>query len=182
MDINKGMLVIGRAAVILFVSSSAAMAIIPGQLSMSGELIEAGCEIDPQSRHLSVDFGEIAARDINFKNESRTSRPFSIRLTGCSTLIGGDGVSHYPLASITFLGDIAGSDASVLKVDGAGEGFGIRIRDRHGATLIFGRESPGYELSENDSVLRFTATLVPVHNFIKAGDFFASARFFIDYQ
>ncbi|MEX6032568.1 hypothetical protein [Providencia hangzhouensis] len=36
----------------------------PGDIVMQGELIEASCTIDPESRELWVNFGEISARGI----------------------------------------------------------------------------------------------------------------------
>ena len=85
-------------------------------------------------------------------------------------------------ATITFTGNASSQDPTVLIPDGEGKGFGIQIRDRHGEILTFGEPSSGYLLSDENNTLKFTATLVPVQQHIKAGDFYAVTRFFMDYN
>lgn len=45
--------------------------------------------------------------------------------------------------------------------------------------LTIGQPSPGYDLSNGSNILRFTASLVPVNKHIKAGEFYAIARFLL---
>ncbi|WP_256664115.1 fimbrial protein [Klebsiella michiganensis] len=85
-------------------------------------------------------------------------------------------------ATITFTGNASSQDPTVLIPDGEGKGFGIQIRDRRGEVLTFGEPSSGYLLSDENNTLKFTASLVPVQQHIKAGDFYAVTRFYMDYN
>lgn len=159
-----------------------ASTVTPGKLAMSGELIEAACSIDPESREIDVEFGAVSASLINASKEGSVTRPLYIRLTGCSVVKRGSGGTLYPYATVTFMGNTFRSDPTALSVNGDADGFGIRLRDRNGEILTIGRPSSGYELSDEDNVLKFTASLVPVHQHIKAGEFYAIAQFFMDYN
>ena len=156
--------------------------VTPGKLAMSGELIEAGCSLDPNSRDIEVEFGDVSASLINRNDEGNITRPVLVRLTGCSVVKRGNDGSLYPYASVTFIGNAAASDPTTLLVSGKADGFGIRLRDSQGELLTLGQPSPGYELSETDNVLKFTVSLVPVQKYIKAGEFTAVAQFFMDYH
>lgn len=163
-------------------ASALGSTVTPGKLAMSGELIEAACSIDPASHNIEVEFGNVAASQINSNDEGNITRPFLVRLTGCSVVKrGGDG-SLYPYASVTFIGNAAASDPTTLLINGEADGFGIRLRDRQGEILTLGKPSQSYELNDKDNVLKFSASLVPVEKYIKAGEFTAVAQFFMDYN
>jgi len=154
----------------------------PGKMAMSGELIETACSIDPNSREISIEFSNVSASMINASEEGNISRPLFIRLTGCSVVKKENGGSFYPYATVTFMGNTTRSDPTALLISGKADGFGIRLRDKNGVAVTIGKPSPGYELSDEDNVLKFTASLVPVNQHIKAGEFYAIANFFMDYN
>jgi len=154
----------------------------PGQLALSGELVAAACDIDPKSRALWVDFGNVSARDINMVQEDKLIRPFMVHLIGCHSFGSQHQSSAVAYATITFNGNASTEDPTVLIPSGNGKGFGIKIRDHNGEVLTFGEPSSGYLFSDENNTLRFTATLVPVQKYIQAGDFYAVARFFMDYN
>ncbi|WP_058910661.1 fimbrial protein [Entomohabitans teleogrylli] len=156
--------------------------VTPGELAISGEIIAAACDIDPNSREMWVAFDDVTARDIHMNAENKLIKPIKVHLTGCSPYDSGDKEGRYPYATITFTGNAAANDPTVLMPDGEGKGFGIRLHNQHGSVLTFGQPSPGYELSDGQNILRFTASLVPVHQHIQAGDFYAVARFYMDYN
>ncbi|WP_336221746.1 fimbrial protein [Citrobacter amalonaticus] len=156
--------------------------VTPGKLAMSGELIESACGLDPNSRDIEVEFGEVSASLIHHNDESSITRPLLVRLTGCSVVTRGNDGALYPYASITFIGNAAASDPTTLLVSGKADGFGIRLRDSQGEILTLGQPSPEYELSGTNNVLKFSASLVPVEKYIKAGEFTAVVQFFMDYN
>lgn len=168
---------------LFFSADTLASSITPGKVEMSGELIETACGIDPLSREIWVDFGDVSARDINMDSESHLTKDFNVHLTGCRVIKNKTAADDsFPYATITFIGNSAPHDPSALLVTGEGEGFGIHLRNQHGSMLTIGQPSPGYDLSNGSNILRFTASLVPVNKHIKAGEFYAIARFFIDYN
>lgn len=169
-------------ALVGFTSAAAPSTVTMGKFAMSGELIEAACSIDPNTRDVEVEFGEVSASLINRNDEGNITRPFRVRLIGCSMVKRGNDGSLYPYARVTFLGSAAASDPTALIINGEADGFGIRLRDSQGEILTIGQPSPGYELSEKDNDLQFSASLVPIDQYIKAGEFTAVAQFFMDYN
>lgn len=155
---------------------------LEGELHASGSIIEAACSIDSLHRDELIEFGDLSARDIRADGEEITIRPFMVRLTGCTALDMGDGLIRYPYASVTFTGDTFAEDATALATSGNAKGFGIRLQDHNGETLTFGKASSEYTMISEKNILRFTASLVPVQENIQAGDFYATARFFMDYN
>ncbi|MDT7094053.1 fimbrial protein [Citrobacter amalonaticus] len=182
MKINNTLLIAVYFCALVGSASVSASTVTPGKLAMSGELIEAACSLDPNSRDIEVEFGNVSASLINRNDEGNITRPVLIRLTGCSVVKRGNDGSLYPYASVTFMGNAAASDTTTLLVSGDADGFGIRLRDSQGEILTLGQPSPEYELSETDNVLKFSASLVPVQKYIKAGEFTAVAQFFMDYH
>ncbi|WP_239663476.1 fimbrial protein [Citrobacter koseri] len=152
-----------------------ASTITPGELAISGELIEAACSIDPAYRNILVEFGDIPASAI----DGETSHPFSIRLIGCPITEYPENHSQYSFATITFIGRAI---STTLLTSGSADGFGIRLRDRYGDILTFGKPASGYELSSRNNVLDFTASLVPIKDNISAGEFYAVARLLMSYN
>ncbi|MCS3430282.1 fimbrial protein [Klebsiella sp. BIGb0407] len=154
----------------------------PGELALSGELVAAACDIDPKSRDLWVEFGNVSARDINLNQETKLTRPFLIHLVGCQSFGSQNPSTSVAFATITFNGNVSINDSTVLMPSGEGEGFGIQIYDQRGELLTFGERSSGYLFSDKNNTLRFTASLVPIHRHIKAGEFYAVTNFFMDYN
>lgn len=181
-DTEKKRLMALLVSGLLFSGHASSTNFTPGQLALSGELVAAACDIDPSSRELWVDFGNISARDINMDQEGKLVRPFLVRLVGCASYGSENQSTPGAYATITFTGNASSQDPTVLIPDGEGKGFGIQIRDRRGEVLTFGEPSSGYLLSDENNTLKFTASLVPVQQHIKAGDFYAVTRFYMDYN
>lgn len=153
-----------------------------GEAEASGALIEAACSIDSLYQDVLVEFGDITARDIKSDGEQITVHPFMVRLTGCTALDMGDGWIRYPYATVTFVGDTFDQDDTALVINGNAKGVGIRFQDQNGEIMTMGQASPTHALSSEKNILRFTASVVPVQENVQAGDFNATARFFMDYN
>lgn len=181
-DTEKKNLLALCISVLFFSEHASSSNITPGQLALSGELVAAACDIDPESRELWVEFGQISARDINMVQEDKLMQPFMVHLIGCQSFGSQNQSSAVAYATITFNGNASTEDPTVLIPSGEGKGFGIKIRDHNGEVLTFGEPSSGYLFSDENNTLKFTATLVPVQEYIQAGDFYAVTRFFMDYN
>lgn len=150
----------------------------PGDIVMQGELIEASCTIDPESRELWINFGEVSAREITPEANSLVSKNFNIKLIGCTLPSNDKGSASR--AQITMMGTATDGDR-LLQVNGDSEGFGIQIKNVHGEILKLNTKLPDYTLLEGRNRLDFTATLVAYQKYIKAGDFVGTLRFRMDY-
>lgn len=182
MKISQSLLLPFVSCVLLSASFTQASTMTPGKLAMNGELIEAACSINPNSRDIGIEFGDISAHSLNMNDEGILTHSFFVQLMGCSIVIKGNAQNQYPFANVTFIGDTSASDPTALLTNGDADGVGIRLRDQYGEILTLGKPSPGYELSDEDNILKFTASLIPVKQHIKTGEFYATARFFIDYN
>lgn len=169
-------------SVLLFSGHALSTNVTPGQLELAGELVVAACDIDPKSRELWVDFGNISARDINLNQKVKITQPFQVHLIGCQSFSSENPSRSVAFATITFNGNVLTQDSTVLIPTGEADGFGIQIYDHRDALLTFGQASEGYLFSDENNILRFTASLVPIKKHIKAGDFYAISRFFMDYN
>lgn len=89
--------------------------------------------------------------------------------------------SYYHSANVTFTGIPDSSDNQLLAIDGEARGFAIQLADTHGEILTLGKNTPDYALMDGDNILNFSASLVSTGRNIRAGDFYATARFFMDY-
>lgn len=150
----------------------------PGDIVMQGELIEASCSIDPDSRELWIDFGEISAREITPEANLLVSKQFQIKLVDCTLPSTEKGSASR--AQITIMGTSVDSN-QLIKVNGDAEGFGIQLKDSHGEILSLNTKMPDYTLLEGRDKLDFTATLIAYQKNIKAGEFAATLRFRMDY-
>ncbi|MCB6146089.1 type 1 fimbrial protein [Providencia rettgeri] len=92
----------------------------PGDIVMQGELIEASCTIDPESRELWVNFGEISAREITPDVNMLVSKNFAIKLVGCTLPSNDKGSASR--AQITMMGTSVNDD-QLLQVSGDSEGL-----------------------------------------------------------
>ncbi|WP_300005220.1 fimbrial protein [uncultured Cedecea sp.] len=169
-------------SVLFFSGHASSSNITPGQLALSGELVAAACDIDPASRELWIEFGQVSARDINMVQEDKLIRPFVVNLIGCQSFGSQNQSTAVAYATITFNGNVYAEDPTVLMPSGEGKGFGVRISDHNGEALTFGKPSSGYLFSDENNALKFTAMLVPVQKYIQAGDFYAVTSFFMDYN
>ncbi|MTH47138.1 fimbrial protein [Intestinirhabdus alba] len=182
MKISKKVLMAVCSCLLLSTVHAATPTYTPGELIMTGEIIEAACSIDPTSRDIEVRFGDISATAIANNDVNNVTRPFTVRLVGCSFIRRDNSASRYPYATIMFTGNATASDPNTLLPVGEASGFGIRLRDRNGSVLSLGKPSAEYELSDKNNILQFSATLVPIEQDIKAGSFYANAQFFMDYN
>nr|WP_306803721.1 fimbrial protein [Providencia sp. PROV129] len=150
----------------------------PGDIVMQGELIEASCNIDPDSRELWINFGEVSAREITPDANLLLSKNFNIKLVGCT--LPSEDKGSASRAQITMMGSTV-DRGQLLQVNGDSEGFGIQLKNSHGEILKFNTKLPDYTLLEGRNSLEFTATLVAYQKYIKAGEFAGVLRFRMDY-
>lgn len=109
-----------------------------GTLAITGEIIEAGCNIDSGSKDIKVLMGKISKTAFTQAHDTAGAKPFEIKLTNCPSGITG--------ASIRFSGTPDTKNKQVLGVtagSGTAIGVGIGLYGADGTTLIpLGDNSP----------------------------------------
>lgn len=153
----------------------------PGEMRVSGEIIEAPCSIDYPDRDQWLDFGPLTVREILQQSSGNLQRVFHVRLVGCTLLSRFTPGLNWHRARVTFLSDTPGSTDRLVNVMGEAKGFAIRLNGINGDPIILGQPSTGVELVDGNNVLNFRASIVPLSKNITAGSFYASVHFFMDY-
>ena len=145
----------GSSLLILMAAATAQAA--DGQVEFSGTINDNACTINSESVKKSVDMGQVRIADFaNTVGATAGSTPFSISLENCSG-------STLKNASVTFSGQQAATDATVLGMTGENQvaGVGIQINDaRTGNKLALNAASTDYVLRPQSNTFDFTASYV----------------------
>ncbi|WP_273830953.1 fimbrial protein [Serratia bockelmannii] len=146
-----------------------------GRVNMQGSIIDTACAIAVDSREQSIDMGIIPLADIIRDGQGR-SKPFSIDLVNCVLgRPGRDGWKHF---QVTFDGDPEGG---LFGVRGGASGVGLQISDSLGNIATPGKPLPFVDIIPGRMQLNYTLKLVANSRALKAGDYFSSIRFKVDY-
>ena len=145
----------GSSLLILMAAATAQAS--DGQVEFSGTINDNACTINSESVKKSVDMGQVRIADFaNTVGATAGSTPFSISLENCSG-------STLKNASVTFSGQQAATDATVLGMTGENQvaGVGIQINDaRTGNKLALNAASTDYVLRPQSNTFDFTASYV----------------------
>lgn len=180
------MLLSKRICLLLFVlvwqpAEAGTPASTPGEMRVSGEIIETPCSIDNPDRDQWLDFGPLTVREILQQSNGNLQRVFHIKLVGCTLLSRFTPGLSWHLARVTFLSDTPGSSDRLVGIAGEAKGFAIRLSGIDGEPIVFGQPSNGIALVDGNNMLNFRASIVPLEKNISAGSFYASVHFFMDY-
>ncbi|MFI0488956.1 MAG: fimbrial protein [Yersinia sp. (in: enterobacteria)] len=99
-----------------------------GTLAITGEIIEAGCNIDSGSKSISVPMGKISKTAFTQVGDTAGAKPFEIKLTNCPSTITNP--------SIRFAGKADIKNRQVLEVTGGAVGVGIGLYEADATTII----------------------------------------------
>jgi major type 1 subunit fimbrin (pilin) len=151
-----------------------------GTLAITGEIIDAGCDINSGNKNISVPMGKISKTAFTQAGDTAGVKPFEIKLTNCPPAITG--------ASIRFSGKPDTKNKQVLEVtagSGTAKGVGIGLYDADRTTLIPPGGSSTAQTKAADVMTfsfyaKYIATVEPSK--ITAGEANANATFTIVYN
>lgn len=146
-----------------------------GRVNMQGAIIDTACAIAVESREQVIDMEVIPFADVLRDGHGR-SKPFSIHLVNC--LLERPGKADWRQFQVTFDGE---HDGEYFGVYGDAKGVALRITDEYGNHAQPGKSLPLRDLILGDHVLNYTLTLMPNQRALKAGAYFSSIRFKLDY-
>lgn len=146
-----------------------------GQVNMQGSIIDTACSITVESREQTIEMEMVPLADI-IRNGHGYSRPFSIGLVNCIVeRSNNEGRRQF---QVTFDGD---TDGGLFGVHGNVSGIGLQISDPQGNIAIPGKPLPLIDVLSGEMKLTYTLRLVANNHKLKAGDYFSSIRFKLDY-
>ncbi|MGG4661828.1 fimbrial protein [Providencia vermicola] len=146
-----------------------------GRVNMQGAIIDTACAIAVESREQVIDMGVIPFSTVLRDGHGR-SQPFSIALINC--VLERQGKPDWRAFQVTFDGE---RDGDYFGVYGEARGVALRIMDEYGNQARPGKALPLRDLVLGDHVLNYTLTLMPNQRGLKAGAYFSTIRFKLDY-
>ncbi|MEN0615602.1 fimbrial protein [Klebsiella indica] len=153
--------------------------LIGGDLKFQGEVVAHGCSIDPLSKNVVVDFGEISARTLYAEGKS-LPKAFVITLKDCSTAV-------FNSVTVTFSGTENTNMSDRLVVTGAASGIGIGFEESDGTAISLNVPTTALAISGTSMSLNFNAFVEGEPNALsnktlQTGGFQATANYTLNYQ
>lgn len=160
-----------------FTSQAANVAQGWGRVNMQGAIIDTACAIAIESRDQTIDLGIVPMADIIREGHGR-SKPFTIELVNCELKREGNKLPDWKHFQVTFDGDTEGV---LFGVQGDASGVALQINESSGKVAIPGTPLSLGNITPGAMQLNYTMKLVANNHALKAGDYFSSIRFKLDY-
>ncbi|EMF7562223.1 fimbrial protein [Serratia marcescens] len=160
-----------------FVSQAISASQGEGRVNMQGAIVDTACAIATESREQIIDMKNTALVDITRGGHGK-SVPFSIELVNCTLERADKKQPDWKQFQITFDGH---ADGEAFGIHGDISGVALRITDANGNIARPGRPLPPMEIIPGNYQLNFTLMLIENNRPLKAGSYFSSVRFKMDY-
>lgn len=148
-----------------------------GRVNMQGAIIDTACAIAAGSRDQAIDMGSVPVADI-IRDGQGISRPFSIELINCVLTRSNSSLPDWQHFQVTFDGE---ADGESFGVRGEAKGVALQITDVGGNIANPGQALPAGDITPGDKTLNYTLRLVTNKQLLKAGDYYSTLRFKMDY-
>lgn len=148
-----------------------------GVVNMQGAIIETACAIAVESQDQSIDMDVTPLADI-IRDGQSSVKPFSIELINCVFERQDSKKPDWKKFQVTFDGD---TDGDFFSVRGEASGVSIKITDQHGNIALPGQPLTRKDILPEKMNLNYQLRIVANKDVLKAGDFFSSIRFKLDY-
>lgn len=149
-----------------------------GKVSMRGSIIDTPCAIAVASREQTIDLITLPLEQI-ISEGAGLSKPFSIHLENCAfqqLLPNQQDWSHF---MVTFDGPV--TDGELFALHGGARGIGLEISDAAGNRMQPGIASQAGLLQPGAMRLDYSLRLVGNHQKLRAGAYYTTVRFKLDY-
>ncbi|WP_368925990.1 fimbrial protein [Serratia marcescens] len=148
-----------------------------GRVNMQGAIIDTACAIATESREQIIDMNIIPLSQIMSDGRGGTI-PFSIELVNCVLERADKKLPDWNQFQITFDGKAEGD---LFGVNGDASGIALRIADSAGNIAVPGAPLPLQDITPGNYRLNYGITLLSNKQPLKAGSYFSSVRFKMDY-
>lgn len=170
-----------KSLVFIFALASAVSHAAPvlqgwGRVNMQGAIIDTACAIAAGSRDQTIDMETIPLGQI-IRDGQGLTKTFSIELVNCILERPGN-KPEWRFFQVTFDGHAEGD---LFSVQGDARGVALKINDSSGKPVIPGEALPMEKIMPGNRTLNYSMTLMPNHQPLKAGSYFSTLRFKLDY-
>ncbi|WP_305832161.1 fimbrial protein [Photobacterium leiognathi] len=150
-----------------------------GQVRFEGEVVNAACAVDNDSRDKLVQMGQVRVADFASVGTEAGGNDFTLKLVDCDT-------SVQDTAAINFQGNVDSKDGKALLINslaGAAKGVGIYLYNEDGSPVEFNKPSSYPKaLIDGTNVFNYRATYVSTDSDVKPGVANAVAQFTVTYS
>jgi len=160
-----------------FVSQAISATQGEGRVNMQGAIIDTACAIATESREQVIDMENTSLADI-VRGGSGKNVPFNIELVNCVLERADKKLPDWKQFQITFDGH---ADGEAFGVNGEVSGVALKITDIAGNIAQPGIPLPPMDIVPGSYRLNFTLALIANNRPLKAGRYFSSVRFKMDY-
>lgn len=149
-----------------------------GYVSMEGSITDTSCAIDPGSLEQTIDMAIMPIGQL-VENGVGNEHPFAIRLLDCTIVHADPDKSNRQHFTVSFDGAADGNNFAVY---GEAEGVAMQIIDDKGNAATPGVPSPEINIIPADDMrLNYALRLVGNGKMLRAGNYYSSVRFKLDY-
>ncbi|PSV12974.1 fimbrial protein [Photobacterium leiognathi] len=150
-----------------------------GQVRFEGEVVNAACAVDNESRDKLVQMGQVRVADFDSAGTEAGGNSFTLSLVDCDPSI-------QPSAAISFQGGVDSNDDTALAINtlaGSAKGVGIHLYNEDGSAVEFNKASSySKNLIEGTNVFNYRATYVSTDATVEPGVANAVAQFTVTYS
>lgn len=164
---------------LLFFSAGQAIAVMQGEgrVNMQGAIIDTACAIATESREQVIHMETLPLSELAREGQGK-SMPFSIELVNCILERPNTALPNWKQFQITFDGQ---ADGELFGVNGEASGVALRIVDSAGHIARPGIPLPTRDIVPGNYRLDYALALISNQQPLKAGRYFSSVRFKMDY-
>ncbi|EFN8783514.1 PAP fimbrial minor pilin protein precursor [Escherichia coli] len=151
-----------------------------GRASFKGQVIAPACTLAMEDTWQAIDMGETPVRDLQ-DSFAGPEKKFRLRLRNCELAGTGKRVYTASRVRVTFDG-LQDETPDKFSLTGQAEGISLQILDNQGYPARVGKVMPPLLLNGNEDGLAYTLRVVRNDQQLKAGDYYATLRFRVDYE
>ncbi|ATM74936.1 PAP fimbrial minor pilin protein precursor [Serratia fonticola] len=148
-----------------------------GEVTVSGRIITSACTIDTENVDQTITIATLPISQIIRDGQSEW-RTFNIKLVNCFWERFNSELDKLRYFSVTFYGR---EDSGLFGVDGNAKGFALQISDSLGNVVIPGVPMVRNELEPGTMQFNYGLRLVGNNPIMKAGGYYSTVHFQMDY-
>ncbi|QNQ55653.1 fimbrial protein [Serratia liquefaciens] len=148
-----------------------------GEVTMNGRIIASACAIDTESVDQTIIMATLPVSQI-IRDGQGELREFTINLVNCTLEKFNPALDEWRYFSVTFDGR---EDAGLFGVDGDAKGIALQISDNQGNIAEPGMPMVKNEIQPGVMEINYGLRLMGNNQVMKAGSYYSTVRFKMDY-
>ena len=148
-----------------------------GEVTVNGRIIASACAIDTQSRDQTITMKTLPVGQI-IRDGQGELQNFTIKLVNCVLEKPHPGHGDWRYFEVTFDGK---ADGERFGIDGGAKGIALQISDAQGNIATPGVPLAKRDIDPGDMALNYGLRVVGNYQSMRAGDYFSTVKFKMDY-